>query len=87
MKSLRSRLAEKVAATQDQAPAPTLNQSQSSNYSDFFNLVSEIRKLNQVINIKNKTYYYGIFRKYVSIIHPKGEIRKADDLECKWHSR
>jgi hypothetical protein len=34
-----------------------------------------------------KTYYYGIFRKYVSIIHPKGEIRKADDLECKWHSR
>jgi hypothetical protein len=53
MKSLRSRLAEKVAATQDQAPAPTPNQSQSSNYSNFFNLVSEIRKLNQVINIKN----------------------------------
>jgi hypothetical protein len=36
MKSLKSRLAEKVAATQDQAPAPTPNQSQSSNYSEFF---------------------------------------------------
>jgi hypothetical protein len=53
MKSVRSRLAEEVAASQDPVPAPIPGDSQPSNYSDFFSLVSEIRKLNEVIDIKN----------------------------------
>jgi hypothetical protein len=56
MKSVRSRLAEEVSASQDPVPVPTTTPSDSqppSNYSDFFSLVAEIRKLNEVIDIKN----------------------------------
>jgi transcription elongation factor Elf1 len=41
MKSVSSHLAEEVAASQDPVPAPIPGDSQPSNYSDFFSLVSE----------------------------------------------
>jgi hypothetical protein len=55
MKSVRSRLAEEVSASEDPVPVPTTpcDSQPPSNYSDFFTLVSEIRKLNEVIDIKN----------------------------------
>jgi hypothetical protein len=55
MKSVRSRLAEEVYGSQDPVPVPTTpsDSQPPSNYSDFFTLVSEFRKLNEVIDIKN----------------------------------
>jgi hypothetical protein len=53
MKSVRSRLAEEVSASQDPALSRLLLVIPPSNYSYFFTLVSEIRKLNEVIDIKN----------------------------------